>query len=75
MSDDTYKEIPPGLYNADEWLAAIEAENKLKEAIAAEWPDYIITVETRGADIAHPPVYAMKPTVDSQIADAFKPKI
>lgn len=49
--------------------------DQLKKAIADEWPEYIITVETRGADIAHPPVYAMRPTVDAQIAEAFKPKI
>lgn len=47
--------------------------DQLKKAIAAEWPEYIVTVETRGADIAHPPVCA-RPTVDSQIADVFKPK-
>ena len=49
--------------------------DQLKKAIADEWPEYIITVETRGADIAHPPTYAMRPTVDAQIAEAFKPKI
>ena len=48
--------------------------DKLREAIAAEWPEYIITVETRGADIAHPP-YMVQDPVDERIAAAFKPKI
>lgn len=37
---------------------AIKDADKLKENIKAEWADFIVTVETRGADIAHPPVSA-----------------
>lgn len=49
--------------------------DQLKKDIASAWPDYIVFTTTHGADIAHPPVYAMRPTVDAQIAEAFKPKI
>ena len=34
---------------------AIKDADKLKESIKADWADFIVTVETRGADIAHPP--------------------
>lgn len=55
----------------DENGAAVGAD-KLIEQIKTDWADFVLTVETRGADIAHPPVCA-RPTVDSQIANAFKP--
>lgn len=34
---------------------AIKDADKLKESIKADWADFVLTVETRGADIAHPP--------------------
>lgn len=57
----------------DENGAVIDAD-KIKEAIGREWSDYVVFTTTTGADIAHPPMY-MANSVDSRIADAFKPKI
>lgn len=53
---------------------AVKNTDKLIERIKEDWADFVVTVETRGADIAHPP-FNMTSCVDAQIAEAFKPKI
>lgn len=37
---------------------AIKDSDKLKESIKTDWADFILTTETRGADISHPPAGA-----------------
>lgn len=57
----------------DESGKAVGAD-KLVEAIKSEWGDFVETIEIKGADTPHPPVFAMN-RPDDKIADAFKPKI
>lgn len=55
----------------DESGKAVGAD-KLVKAIKSEWADFVETVEIKGADTPHPPIFAM--TSPDEIADAFKPK-
>lgn len=57
----------------DESGKAVGAD-KLVEAIKTEWADFVETVEIKGADTPHPPIFSMT-CPDDKIADAFKPKI
>ena len=57
----------------DESGKAVGAD-KLVEAIKTEWADFVETVEIKGVDTPHPPIFSMTRPVD-KIADAFKPKI
>ncbi len=57
----------------DESGKAVGAD-KLVEAIKTEWADFVETVEIKGADTPHPPIFSMT-RPDDKIADAFKPKI
>lgn len=57
----------------DESGKAVGAD-KLVEAIKTEWADFVETVEIKGADTPHPPIFYMT-CPDDKIADAFKPKI
>lgn len=47
---------------------------ELIERIKADWPDFIVTTEIRGADTPNPPFNVVTPANDP-LADAFKPKI
>lgn len=57
----------------DESGKAVGAD-KLVESIKTEWADFVETVEIKGADTPHPPIFSMT-RPDDKIADAFKPKI
>ena len=57
----------------DESGKAVGAD-KLVEAIKTEWADFVETVEIKGVDTPHPPIFSMT-RPDDKIADAFKPKI
>lgn len=57
----------------DESGKAVGAD-KLVEAIKSEWANFVETVEIKGADTPHPPIFDMT-RPDDKIADAFKPKI